>query len=84
MTKKIIKTTVAATIITVTLSACNKQIVDFTLKFDYAYIELPGGEIVEGKVQSWRDYDDGDQLQITIDGKTYLTDSTRCVLVANK
>lgn len=40
------------------------------------------GEIIEGKVQSWKDFDDGDQIQVTIDGKTYLTNSTRVVLVA--
>ena len=46
-----------------------------------SYVELPNGTVVEGKVQSWKDFDDGDQIQVTIDGKTYLTNSTRVVLV---
>lgn len=66
------------------LCACNMQVVDTTYKFDYAYILLPNGEVVEGKVQSWSDFEDGDQLQIKIDGITYLTDTTRAVLVKNK
>ena len=36
---------------------------------------------IEGKVDSWKDYEDGDQIQVVIDGVTYLTDTTRCVLV---
>lgn len=63
-------------------SGCgNKAYVDTVRTFDYAYISLPNGEVVEGEVQSWRDFEDGDQLQIKIDGVTYLTDSTRAVLI---
>lgn len=68
--KKIVFTFVLMTLITFT--GCNKQIIDTTYSFDKAIIELPNGEIVEGKVESWKDYDDGDQLQVKIDGKTYL------------
>lgn len=64
-------------------SGCNKQLVDFNYQFNYAWIDIPGGEPVQGKVQSWTDFEDGDQIQLKIDGVTYLTDSTRCVL-ANK
>lgn len=56
--------------------------IDTTWHYDYAYILLPNGEVIEGKVSSWRDYDDGDQIQVKIDGKTYFTDTTRCVLIA--
>lgn len=63
------------------LAGCNKTFIDTTYAFDYAYVELPNGTVVEGKVQSWKDFDDGDQIQVTIDGKTYLTNSTRVVLV---
>lgn len=59
----------------------NKQILDFTYTFDYAYIQLPNGEIIEGEVESWRDYEDGDQIQVTIDGNTYLVHSSNIVLV---
>jgi hypothetical protein len=63
------------------LSGCNKQMIDTTYRFDYAYIVLPNGECVEGQVDRWKDYDDGDQIQVTIDGTTYLTDTTRVTLI---
>ena len=61
-------------------AGCNKQIIDTTYKFDYAIISLPNGEIVEGKVQSWNDYE-GDQIQVKINGATYLVHSMNVVLV---
>lgn len=75
---------ILVTFINILLSSCNAQIIDTTYEFDYAYITLPNGDCVEGKVDSWRDYEDGDQLQITIDGITYLTDTTRAILVKEK
>jgi len=65
------------------LTSCNYQMVDLTYNFDYAYIKLPTGEIIEGKVQSWRDYEDGDQLQITIDDVTYLTHASNICLISH-
>lgn len=61
----------------------NYQLFDTTYTFDYAYIHLPNGEIIEGNVDSWRDYADGDQIQVTIRGKTYLTHASQVVLIAN-
>lgn len=61
-------------------SACNKTVVDLTYKYNYAWIELPGGEVVEGAVQSWTDFEDGDQIQVKINDVIYLTDTTRCIL----
>lgn len=63
------------------LAGCNRSLIDTTYKFDYVQIELPNGTVVGGKIQSWKDFDDGDQIQVTIDGKTYLTHSSRVVLV---
>ena len=65
-----------------TLSGCNKQMVDLTYSYEYAIIGLPNGEVVEGKVSSWTDYEDGDQLQVKIDGKTYLVHSSNVVLIS--
>jgi hypothetical protein len=59
----------------------NKQIIDTTYTFNRAIIELPNGEVIEGKVDSWRDYEDGDQIQVVIEGKTYLVHSSRIVLI---
>ena len=64
------------------LSACNYNVVDLQYNYDYAIIQLQNGEIVEGELQSWRDYEDGDQLQLTIDGKTYLVHANNCTLIA--
>lgn len=64
-----------------TLTGCNKQMVDFNYSYNYAIIQLPNGEVVEGKVDSWTDYEDGEQLQIKINGVTYLCSSYNCVLM---
>lgn len=83
MKKKIITLLLAAVFAIGTLTGCgNKDIWDTVYTFDYAIIQLPNGEVVEGEVESWKDYDDGEQLQIKIDGTTYLTSSLNCTLVA--
>lgn len=68
--------------IVVMLSGCNKQLIDLTYSFDRAVLTLPNGEVVEGKVQSWTDYEDGDQIQVKINDKTYLIHSSQIVLIA--
>lgn len=61
----------------------NRQIWDFTYSYERAVIWIPGyDEIVEGRVESWRDFDDGDQIQVRIDGKTYLTHMANVVLIS--
>ena len=82
--KKYIAIAVAAVLIIglLLLAGCNKQLVDMTYSYEYAIIALPNGEIVEGKVTSWTDFEDGDQLQIKIDGKTYLVHSSNVVLIS--
>lgn len=64
------------------LTACNKQMVDLTYSYEYAILSLPNGEIVEGKVSSWTDFEDGDQIQVRIAGKTYLVHSSNIVLIS--
>jgi len=76
-----IKKIVFAVVLTATmLVGCNRQIIDFTYSFDYAIIKMPDGSIVGGKVQSWADYE-GEQLQIVIDGNTYLVNSVNVVMM---
>lgn len=65
------------------LAGCNKQIMDLTYSYERAILQLPDGTIVEGKVQSWTDYADGDQIQVKIDGKQYLIHSEDVVLISN-
>jgi len=66
-----------------TLSACgNKQLFDTTYSFDKAILSLPDGTVVEGKVSSWKDYEDGDQIQVVVNGTTYLLHSSNIALIA--
>ena len=64
------------------LAGCNKQMVDLTYSYEYAIIGLPNGEVVEGKVSSWTDFEGGDQIQVKIAGKTYLVHSSNVVLIS--
>jgi hypothetical protein len=73
--------TLSAIVLSVSLTACNYQVIDLNYNFNYAYIRLQNGEIIEGRVEQWRDYEDGDQLQVTINGVLYLTCAYNCTLV---
>ena len=67
------------------MSGCgNRQMIDLTYNYSYAIISLPNGELIEGKVDSCRDYQDGDQVQITVDGVTYLVHATDAVLMTEE
>ena len=68
--KKKLALIASSIILAMSLSGCNKQIVDVTFSYERAIISLPNGEVVDGKVQSWTDYEDGDQIQVKIDGVT--------------
>ena len=65
------------------LTGCgNKDLFDTVYTFDYCIIKLPNGEVKEGKVINWKDYSDGDQLQVKLeDGNTYLVHSLNCTLI---
>lgn len=63
------------------LAGCNRQIFDATYKFDTAIISLPDGSVINGKVDSWLDFEDGDQIQVVIDGVTYLVHSNNVALI---
>ena len=79
--KKILALIMVLVFMLTAVSCGNKQIFDTTYKFDKAIIYLPNGKIVEGEIDSWTDYDDGDQIQVKIDGVTYLVHSTNVVLI---
>ena len=80
MKKKFIIAVLVASCLT--LGGCgNKNLFDTVYNYDYAIIQLPNGEIIEGKVEKWTDYEDGDQLQITIDGVIYLVHSNNVSLM---
>lgn len=64
------------------LVSCNYDIIDTQYSYDTAIITLHDGERIEVDVKSWRDYEDGEQLQITAtDGTVYLVSSYNCILI---
>lgn len=82
--KKRIVALVLAVIMCMSMTACgNKQLFDTTYNFNKAIIHLPNGEVVEGKVDSWIDYEDEDQIQVKINGTTYFVHSSEIVLIAD-
>lgn len=80
--KRTLKALLLVTLTTLSLTACNQQIIDTTYTYDRAILSLPDGEIVEGKVTSWKDFADGDQIQVKINGKSYLVHSSNIVLIS--
>ena len=83
MNMKKLTALVLALILTVLMTGCNKQMVDLTYSYERAVLSLPNGEVIEGKVSSWTDFEDGDQIQVRIDGKTYLVHSSNIVLISD-
>ena len=83
--KKIIAVLLALVLLlgAMVLSGCNKQMVDLTYSYERAILQLPNGEVIEGRVSSWTDFEDGDQIQVKIDGKTYLVHSSNIVLISD-
>ena len=80
--KKILIVLLVLVMVLTVLTGCNKQLFDTTYEFDRAIISLPNGDIIDGKVESWTDYEDGDQIQVKINGTTYLVHSSDIVLIA--
>lgn len=86
MMKKIVCLASIVIILSLLLAFCacgNVQLMDTTYSYEYAYITLPNGKSVEGKVSSWKDYEDSDVVQVVINGKTYLTHYSNVVLVSD-
>ena len=64
------------------LSGCgNKTAFDTTYTFNRAIVKLADGTVVDGRVQRWTDFEDGDQIQVKINGKIYLVHSENIVLI---
>ena len=61
----------------------NRQVIDITYNFDDVIIAMPNGDIIEGKVQRWLDFENSDMIQVKIDGKIYLTHINNVLLIAN-
>ena len=66
------------------LTGCNRQVIDTTFSYDNAILALPDGSVISGKIESWKDYDDGDQIQVKIDGTTYLVLASLPVVILER
>ena len=64
------------------MAGCNYKMFDTTWSFDRAIFTLPDGTIIDGTVQSWKDFEDGDQIQVRVNDVTYLVHSRNVVLMA--
>ena len=64
------------------LAGCgNRQVIDTTWHYNYAYIKLPTGEVVEGDVKAWTGYR-GDAVRVVFtDDTVYLTQLSNVVLI---
>lgn len=74
--------------LTFVLTACqvgNCQVGwDTTQTFTHAILKLDNGELIEGKIDSWRDFSESDTVQVTIGGITYLTHYSNVILCSSK
>ena len=59
----------------------NKDILDTNYTYTKAIITLENGEVIEGEIENWTDYSDGDQIQVTMDGNVYLVHSSNITLI---
>ena len=63
----------------------NYQIIDNNWRYEWAIVQLGNGELIEGEVTSWRDFDKSDMIQITIDDNlTLLTHSSNVILCSHE
>lgn len=78
--------TVATTILlTGCMTVGNRTIgLDTKQTFSWAIIQLGNGELIEGPVDVWRDFNEGDEVQITIQGITYLTHYSNIILCSKE
>ena len=71
-------------VLMVALTGCgcsNRDMFDTVFTYEEAILSMADGTIVRGKVENWRDYEDGEQIQVKIDGVTYLVNSVNITLI---
>ena len=80
--KKFIALLFIAVLTVASLVLCgNKDLFDTVYTYDEAIISLSNGEVIEGKVKKWTDYE-SDQIQVELeDGKIYLVHSSNIALI---
>ena len=82
MKKKILGVLLVAMMMLSMVGCGNMDMLDTNYTYNMAIIDLANGESIEVEVKQWRDYENGEQLQIiTPDGTVYLTSSYNCTLI---
>lgn len=88
MKKKVYLVIAMVALLAFVLCGCqigNRNIgLDLTQTFSWGIIQLGNGELIEGPVSSWRDFEDGDEVQLIINGVTYLTHYSNVILTTKK
>jgi len=63
----------------------NRQVFDTKYAFHWAIIELGNGELLEGAVKSWNDYDESDTVQVVMEnGIVILTHYSKVLLCSER
>jgi len=77
----IIATLVGCVIFAVNVFAFNFQLFDTNWVFNKAQIRMMDGSCISGTIETWRDYEDSDVVQVKIDGVVYVTSYENVVLI---
>lgn len=70
-----------AVIVAVTLSGCNRQVIDTTWSYNKVIINRQDGSVIEGKLDGWLDFENSDMVQVKIGNTTYYTHSSNVILI---
>lgn len=62
----------------------NRQVFDTKYQFSWAIIELGNGELIEGAVKSWNDYNESDTVQVIMEDGTVILTHYSNVLLCSK
>lgn len=82
--KKMFVALLAAILLLVCAGCGNRPVIDGVWTFNKGMIQMPDGTVISGTVDSWRDFNESDMLQVKIDGQFYLTHSANVVLWTEK
>jgi hypothetical protein len=70
-----------AVIAAVTLTGCNRQVIDTTWSYNKVIINRQDGSVIEGKLDGWLDFENSDMVQVKIGNTTYYTHSSNVILI---
>ena len=83
--KKLITLAIVSAMLLASTACGNMDLIDTNFTFDTAIIGMPDGSAKTVEIKTWRDYEDGEQLQITAkDGTVYLVSANNTVLIHTK